>query len=71
MVGNSKQFGPVRKTAGKRFKQGEIRNPIEPQLDLNLFTRLQNYGMEHVLLQARLRQAAGLFDIINKVFDND
>ena len=68
MVGDPKRFDPIRNSGGKRFKQGEIGNPIGPQLDPNLFTRLQKYGMEHVLLQAQLRQAASLSYIINKIF---
>ena len=68
MDGDPQQLGPVRKPEGKRVKDGEIGNPFGPQLDRTWFTRLQNHGMEYVLLQEQIRQAAGLSDIINKIF---
>ena len=67
-VGDPKQLGPVVKSVGKKLKEGEIGNPFGPQLQVTWFSRLQNHGLEYVLLHEQFRQAAGLSNIINQIF---
>ena len=68
MVGDPRQLGPVVKSAGRRPQQGEVGNPFSDQLQLSWMNRLQDHGFEFVLLREQFRQAAGLSDIINKIF---
>ena len=68
MIGDPKQFDSIRKTAGKRVKEGNVSNPFGPQLDVEMFSGLRNHDMVYVLLQEQPRQAANFSDIISKTF---